>query len=58
MDVVLLMVNMPGGAHNIKPEINTEGTVVTIKYTWARAVYDVNDLFKTFIANGDFTSHH
>lgn len=52
LDVVLLMVNLPGGA------LNTEGTVVTIKYNWPKAMYNVNDLFKNFVAAGDFAIIH
>lgn len=58
LDVVLLMIDLPGGAHSITPELNTEGTAVTIKYSWPKTMYDVNDLFKNFVAAGDFAIIH
>lgn len=58
MDVVLLMVNLPGGAQNTGVELNSEGTVVTFKYQWAKAWYDVKELFKKFIAAKETTIVH
>lgn len=58
LDVVLIMVNLPGGAQNVGVELNNDGTVVTIKYNWAKAWYNVKDLFKKFVAAKETTMVH
>lgn len=58
MDKVLVAVSMPGGAHNIKMELNNDGTAVIWKYSWARIMYDMNDMFKKEIIGGQITSYH
>lgn len=58
MDVVLVMVNLPGGAQNVAMELDSEGTVVTFKYSWAKAWYNVKDLFKKFIDANETTLVH
>lgn len=58
MDIVLVMVNLPGGAQNVVMELNVEGTVVTFKYNWAKAWYDVKDLFKKFVDEHQTTMVH
>lgn len=58
LDKVLLAVNVPGGAQNVKLELNTEGTAVTLKYNWAKIMYDMDDMFKTAIASKKITSYH
>src|ERR1700755_2596389 len=43
---VLLVVSLPGGAQNLKIELQDDGFWVLIKYYWPKTMFDVQDLFK------------
>lgn len=58
MDVVLVMVNLPGGAQNVQIELNNDGTILTMTYNWAKAWYNATNLFSKFVTAKELTMHH
>ncbi|KAJ6647981.1 hypothetical protein Bhyg_03206, partial [Pseudolycoriella hygida] len=46
-DNVLLVLSLPAGSQNVKIELANDGLSATVKYSWARSMFDVEDLFKT-----------
>lgn len=57
-DMVSLTVCLPGGAQNVKIEINNEGTEVNITYKWPKAMYNIEELFKKQLSNNQISLHH
>lgn len=58
MDMVILVVCVPGGAKDVKMELNDEGVMATIKYKWSNVVCNMEDLFKKPLATSHVTIHH
>lgn len=55
---VLAVVSLPGGAQNVKIDLATDGLSATVKYSWAKSMYDVEDLFKTQLDAREFGAYH
>lgn len=58
MDMVLLVMCVPGGAQNVTIDLNHDGTAAIIKYNWSKVMFNVEDLFKKFVAAKEMTLHH
>lgn len=58
IEKVLLVVNMPSGAANVKLELNSDGTIVVITYNWAKILYTMDDLFKNELHINEIQAYH
>lgn len=45
LEHVGVLVALPGGASNVRFELNEEGNCATVTYDWPKASYDMSDLF-------------
>lgn len=57
-DKVLIVVSLPGGAQNTKVELHEDGLSVSVKYCWAKTIYNVKDLFKKQLSAGELQEYH
>lgn len=55
---VLLVVALSGGAQDMKVVLHDDGIGVSIKYTWPKITYDVNDLFRKKLQAQGFHEYH
>lgn len=55
---VQLAVALPGGASNVRVELDESGTKVEIKYAWPKTMFHMEDMFKGPIRSKKMTSYH
>lgn len=55
---MMVVCSLPGGAQDVKVDINDSGTVAIIKYRWAKNMYNVEDPFKVQIESNELSTHH
>lgn len=55
---VLMVVALPGGATDPDIALQDDGFWVYVKYTWSKTLFDVRDLFKPQLDNGEFQDYH
>lgn len=58
LDMVHLVVLLPGGAKDPKLELNKDGTEVLIKYSWPKTMFTMEDLFQRPLAQKTVKIHH
>lgn len=52
VDMVFVGISIPGGAKNVRFDLETNGLIVHVKFDWPATMYDAKDMFKKELANG------
>lgn len=55
---VLVVASLPGGVQGVKVELHEDGVGVSIKYSWPKPMYNVDDLFRKKLQIPGFNEYH
>lgn len=55
---VLVVVTLPGGAQDLKVELDDLGGLIRVKYLWPKPMYTVDDIFKVQMDSRELTPTH
>lgn len=58
LDKVILAVCLPGGAKNIRIDIDDDGMSATVKYKWPKTSYVMSDLFESKLSPRGMQIYH
>lgn len=58
VDMVFLAVSIPGGATNVRLDLNASGTAAIVSYKWPSCFITMEDLFRKSLAQKHMTIHH